>query len=97
MAKLHLLTKSISTIVYALNFLISALILGIFSYYLAVLSRRDGAVIPDWEKAVEGMSGAAVIYTAFAVLVSLSPQMRCFTRSVMKWPDKADLSALIHR
>ncbi len=36
-----------------------------------VLSRRsDNPAIPKWEKAVEGISGAAVIYTAFAVILT---------------------------
>ena len=69
MSKLHVLTRSASTFLYALEFLISALILGIFSYYLAFLSRHH-ATIPTWEKAVEGMSGAAVIYTFFAVILT---------------------------
>ncbi|KAL9125746.1 MAG: hypothetical protein Q9217_005093 [Psora testacea] len=70
MSKLHLLTRSGATFVRLLEFLISALILAIFSYFLAVLSNRDNAVIPRWQKAVEGMSGAAVIYTAFAVILT---------------------------
>ncbi|KAG8531437.1 uncharacterized protein KY384_003066 [Bacidia gigantensis] len=70
MSKLHLLNRSVSTTLYALEFLVSALILGIFSYFLAKLAGRDGATIPQWEKAVEGMSGAAVLYTIFAVLLT---------------------------
>lgn len=36
-----------------------------------VLARRGGnTVIPKWEKAVEGISGAAVIYTAFAMILT---------------------------
>lgn len=44
-----------------LQFLASAVILGIFSYYLAVLSRHD-LTIPTWMKAVEGLSGAGALY-----------------------------------
>ena len=69
MSRLHLLNRSASTFLYALEFLISALILGIFSWYLAYLARHD-THIPRWEKAVEGISGAAVIYTGFAVLLT---------------------------
>lgn len=71
MSKLHLVTRSASTFLYALEFLISALILGIFSYFLAHLARDDAnPPIPQWEKAVEGISGAAVLYTIFAVLLT---------------------------
>ncbi|KAJ5453551.1 uncharacterized protein N7458_004507 [Penicillium daleae] len=44
-----------------LQFLASAVILGIFSYFLAVLSRHN-LDIPTWIKAVEGLSGAGALY-----------------------------------
>jgi len=53
-----------------LEFGCAAIILGIYSYYLAVLSKHD-ITIPTWEKAVEGMSGAAVLYTIFGILFTL--------------------------
>lgn len=53
-----------------LEFAAAALILGIYSYFLAVLSEKN-IHIPTWEKAVEGMSGAAVLYTIFGVLFTL--------------------------
>lgn len=37
---------------------------------LPVLTHRN-AHIPTWEKAVEGMAGGAVIYTAFAVILTV--------------------------
>lgn len=70
MSRLHVLNRSISTVLYLLEFLISILILGIFSYFLAVLARRDDAIIPNWQKAVEGLSGAAALYTLFAVILT---------------------------
>ncbi|KAK4694507.1 hypothetical protein P7C71_g3088, partial [Lecanoromycetidae sp. Uapishka_2] len=71
MSKLALGTRAAATFFRILEFCISALILGIFSYYLAVLARRAGnPSIPKWEKAVEGISGGAVIYTAFAVVLT---------------------------
>lgn len=48
----------------------SAVVLGIYSYFLAVLSRHNIA-IPTWEKAVEGMSGAAALYTIFGIIFTL--------------------------
>ena len=53
-----------------LEFGCAAIILGIYSYFLAVLSRHD-VPIPTWEKAVEGMAGAAVLYTIFGILTTL--------------------------
>lgn len=44
-----------------LQFLDSAVILAIFSFFLAVLTRHDQN-IPQWMKAVEGLSGAATLY-----------------------------------
>lgn len=77
--------KGASSFIRALQFLCAALILGIFSYFLArefvpfepissqtdlsyIDLHRNNQGIPKWEKAVEGISGAAVIYTAFAVI-----------------------------
>jgi hypothetical protein len=61
--------KSFQTILYALEFLCAAVILGIYSYFLSVLADRN-AMIYTWVKAVEGVSGAAVLYTIFAVLLT---------------------------
>ncbi|KZF19532.1 hypothetical protein L228DRAFT_271327 [Xylona heveae TC161] len=59
--------KLTATTLRCIQFLASALILAIFSYYLAVLANRD-LTIARWMKAVEGMSGAAVLYTILAIL-----------------------------
>ncbi|KAL9612937.1 MAG: hypothetical protein Q9204_008928, partial [Flavoplaca sp. TL-2023a] len=61
--------KGVTTFLRVVELLGSILILGITSYWLAVLSRRDDP-IPTWEKAVEGIAGGAVLYTAFAVLLT---------------------------
>lgn len=57
------------TFLYALAFCCSGIILGIFSYFLSVLADRNDH-IPTWEKAVEGLSGAATLYLIFAVLLT---------------------------
>jgi len=54
---------------YLLAFCCAAIILGIYSYFLAVLADRDLYINRDW-RAVEGLSGAAVLYTIFAVLLT---------------------------
>jgi hypothetical protein len=61
--------KLFQTILYALEFCCAGIILGIYSYFLSVLADRDLA-IATWTKAVEGLSGAAVLYTIFAVLLT---------------------------
>merc|ERR1712000_280465 len=48
----------------------AALVLGIYSYFLSVLADKN-IHIPAWEKAVEGMSGAACLYLIFCVLLTL--------------------------
>ncbi|KAF2762301.1 hypothetical protein EJ05DRAFT_473213 [Pseudovirgaria hyperparasitica] len=59
--------RIIQTLFYALAFCCAAIILGFYSYFLAVKADRDW-VITNQEKAIEGMSGAAVLYTILAVL-----------------------------
>jgi len=61
--------KLFQTLLYATEFVCAAVILGIYSYFLSVLADRD-AQIYTWVKAVEGISGAAVLYTLFAVLLT---------------------------
>ena len=50
-----------------LQFLDGAVILGIFSYYLAILSRNN-VQIDTWLKAVEGLSGAATAYGLLGII-----------------------------
>ncbi|KAJ5894818.1 hypothetical protein N7495_006509 [Penicillium taxi] len=51
----------------ALQFLDSAVILGIFSYFLAILHHHDQP-IAQWIRAVEGLSGAATLYGLLGTL-----------------------------
>ncbi|KAJ5097932.1 hypothetical protein N7532_004933 [Penicillium argentinense] len=50
-----------------LQFLASAVILGIFSYYLAILARHD-LHIATWLKAVEGLAGAGTLYGLLGII-----------------------------
>ncbi|KAF2639312.1 hypothetical protein P280DRAFT_470680 [Massarina eburnea CBS 473.64] len=61
--------KFLQTALYALEFCAAAIILGIFSYFLSVLADRDLVILDTW-KAVTGISGAAVLYTILAVLLT---------------------------
>jgi hypothetical protein len=57
------------TFLYLLAFLCAAIVLGIYSYFLATIADRNGNIM-TWVKAVEGISGAAVLYTIFATLLT---------------------------
>ena len=59
--------KFFQTFLYAVEFCCAGLVLALYSYFLSVLADRSVA-IPRWEKAVEGISGVAVVYTLLAVL-----------------------------
>lgn len=61
--------KGGQTLLYALEFCCAAIILGLYSYFMAVMADRD-VTIPKWTQAVEGMSGAAVLYTVFGVILT---------------------------
>lgn len=54
----------------AIQLLASILVLAVYSYFLAVLSRNDVPIAQRY-KAVEGISGAAVLYGGFAVFLTL--------------------------
>lgn len=47
----------------------TAIILAIYSYFLSVEADRN-IKIPTWEKAVEGISGAGVLYTICATILT---------------------------
>ncbi|KAI9707882.1 MAG: hypothetical protein M1820_004488 [Bogoriella megaspora] len=61
--------RLLQTFLYALIFCCTAIILGIYSYFLSVLADRD-LPIATWKKAVEGLSGAGVLYMIFAVVLT---------------------------
>ena len=61
--------RLIATALYAIEFCCAAIVLGIYSYFLAVLSNHHLPIDKQW-KAVEGISGIAVLYTIFAVLLT---------------------------
>lgn len=60
--------KSLSWFLRIIEFCCAAIIIGIYSYFLAALSSRH-LYIAAYIKAVEGISGAAVLYTIFALLL----------------------------
>jgi hypothetical protein len=58
------------TVLRIIQLLCATVALAIFSYFLAVLSNHH-LPIHTWVRAVEGMSGASVLYLLFAVLLTL--------------------------
>lgn len=64
-----ILIRTSSTVVRFLQLLAAACILGIFSYFLAAQS-KNGFPIAIWMRAVEGIAGAATLYTLFAVVLT---------------------------
>lgn len=61
--------KAVQTLLYAIEFCCGGIILGIYSYFLWWL-RHNHRSVPTWEKAVEGLSGAACLCLIFAVLLT---------------------------
>ncbi|OJJ44978.1 hypothetical protein ASPZODRAFT_70158 [Penicilliopsis zonata CBS 506.65] len=61
--------RFVSFAIRILQFLASAVILAIYSYFLAVLANHNVS-IPRWVKAVEGLSGAAALYALLGILLT---------------------------
>lgn len=61
--------RTVLTALYALAFCCAAVGLGIYSYFLARLSKNDQPIANN-PRAVEGITGAGVLYTVFAVLLT---------------------------
>jgi len=60
-------SRFLSVLVFALAFLCSATGLGIYSYFLAT-ERTHDVSIPNKHKAIEGITGAGVLYTLIALV-----------------------------
>jgi len=58
------------TLLRVLQLLCGLVALGVYSYFLDILSKNN-IPIPTWARAVEGMSGASVLYLIFAVLFTV--------------------------
>jgi hypothetical protein len=60
--------KDLQWFLRAIEFCCAALILGIFSYFLAAL-HNHGLNIDNYTQSIEGISGAAVLYTLIGLLL----------------------------
>ncbi|KAI1415187.1 hypothetical protein F5Y13DRAFT_156839 [Hypoxylon sp. FL1857] len=67
-AKAGFALKLLQWFIRGIQFCSSALILALFSYFLAVLTNRH-LPIPTWTRAVEGISGIGVLYTLLGLLL----------------------------
>jgi len=63
------ISRFLSVLVFFLAFLASATALGIYSYFLAT-ERTHNVRIPAKHKAIEGISGAGVLYTLIALVLT---------------------------
>lgn len=63
------LLKSNQTLLRLLQLLGAILILGIYSYFLAVQNKHELYTAP-WVKAVEAIAGAAILWSAIALLLT---------------------------
>ncbi|KAL9054295.1 MAG: hypothetical protein Q9162_004253 [Coniocarpon cinnabarinum] len=61
--------RLLATVLYAIEFCCAAIVLGIYSYFLALLKNHHFGIARQW-KAVEGLSGAACLYGIFTVLLT---------------------------
>jgi hypothetical protein len=62
--------KSLQTLLRLLQLLCSILILGIYSYFLSMQSRHRLYKAP-WVKAVEAIAAASILWTLFALLLTV--------------------------
>lgn len=60
--------KGLQWFLRAIEFCCAALILGVFSYFLAAL-HNHGLNIDSYTRSIEGISGAAVLYTLIGLLL----------------------------
>lgn len=79
-----------------IQFLCAALILAIFSYFLATLANH-GLPTATWIRAVEGIAGVAVLYTALCILaVCCFPAVKPFTSFLSMVLDVCFAAAFIY-
>jgi uncharacterized membrane protein YeaQ/YmgE (transglycosylase-associated protein family) len=78
-----------------IQFCCAAIVLALFSYFLATLHNHD-MPIGVWVRAVEGISGAAVVYTIFTLMMLCCAPGRSFPSFLMMALDVAFLGAFIY-
>jgi hypothetical protein len=94
-AKAGLALKTLQWFIRAVQFLSCAVVLALFSYFLAVAAQHD-FVIPTWTKAVEGISGIGVLYTLVGLLLLCCLAGHPFTSAIAIILDIAFVGAFIY-
>ncbi|KAI0119910.1 hypothetical protein GGR51DRAFT_1386 [Nemania sp. FL0031] len=94
-AKSGLALKALQWFIRGVQFLSCAVVLALFSYFLAVASRHN-INIPTWSKAVEGISGVGVLYTLLGLLLLCCLAGHPFTSAIAILLDVAFVGAFIY-
>lgn len=94
-AKSGLALKSLQWFIRGIQFLTCAVVLALFSYFLAVAS-RENLRIPTWSKAVEGISGVGVLYTLAGLLLLCCVAGHPFASGIAILLDIAFVGAFIY-
>ncbi|KAI0400597.1 hypothetical protein F4802DRAFT_478174 [Xylaria palmicola] len=94
-AKSGLALKALQWFVRGIQFLSCVVVLALFSYFLAV-ARQHSYNIPTWSKAVEGISGAGVLYTLLGLLLLCFVAGHPFASGVAIILDIAFVGAFIY-
>ncbi|KAH8167536.1 hypothetical protein CIB48_g711 [Xylaria polymorpha] len=93
--KSGLVLKALQWFIRGVQFLSSAVVLALFSYFLAVASRNNFN-IPTWSKAVEGISGIGVLYTLIGLLLLCCVAGHPFASGIAIILDIAFVGAFIY-
>ncbi|KAI2621717.1 hypothetical protein GGR54DRAFT_599489 [Hypoxylon sp. NC1633] len=90
-----LMLRGLQWIIRGIQFCCCALVLALFSYFLATLAHR-GSSIQTWIRAVEGISGIGLIYAALGLLLVCCLAGHLLTSSIMILLDLCLVGAFIY-
>ncbi|KAI3325072.1 hypothetical protein HD806DRAFT_533668 [Xylariaceae sp. AK1471] len=93
--KSGLALKVLQWFVRGIQFLSCAVVLALFSYFLAIAAQHHYN-IPTWTKAVEGISGIGVLYTLLGLLLLCCLAGHPFTSAIAIILDIAFVGAFIY-
>lgn len=94
-AKTGLTLKILQWFLRGIEFCCAAIILALFSYFLAVMTNHH-MPIHNWIRAVEGISGAAVLYTLLSLLFLCCVAGHPFTSSIAILLDICFIAGFIY-
>jgi hypothetical protein len=94
-AKSGFALKFLQWFIRGIQFCCSAVVLALFSYFLAALHNHN-LNIPTWTKAVEGISGGGVLYTIIGLLLLCCLAGHPFTSFIAIFLDVCFIGAFIY-